>query len=673
MPYPYSDPIILRFITLGVATLSIMLLPGIDGAAATSKRGDDPHSSFKLVMSIAESLPQSKSTDPVKNTPLDNDGKVCATSWNHSVSGDNNPTADPRVSPHPPLPGSATRSESRDFSLNWLTGLATFSQMSSTLANQTKLSHLTCPVGYSLCLAFQPLLQNGLTTIVDDVTTLLLSQAFADSTSNLNPRATAARVPVIMYHDILPQKEVFFDVTPDELERHFQLIQDQGLTPITLDQLIAHLKTAIPLPEKPVLLTFDDGYSGHYQYVFPLLKKYQFPAVFSIFTDKVNGKIIGRSTVTWNQLKDMVASPFVTIASHSVSHFSNLTQLSDQRLRVELTESKRLLEGNLGIPIRYFTYPEGHYDQRVANAVRAAGYYAALTMSDTDEKFAGQSESLLAIARFGQSRLEEVIKDAWGGPPLPKWFSSFDFNSPVQKNTITFEQIPLILLTGGRPVTIHGDTRYQVADLLNITNAVAGVDGGFFSLEFLDSNVMIGPVLSQNHGTFFPGGNKDVERIAGRPLVLINPDAVTFVPFKPQRHNTLEGLRESFPGVTDAFVAAAWLVKQGQSQDRKSFGNLFDFDAARHRAFWGINQLGQPVVGVSTEPVDSITLGEILLKAGLRDAVMLDSGASTSLAFQGESMVGYTPRPVPHVVALLPPQTPCLRVDPKLTMPRKGE
>ncbi|MEB3124977.1 MAG: hypothetical protein VKL00_04970, partial [Synechococcales bacterium] len=110
-----------------------MLLPGIDGAAATPKRGDDPHSSFKLVMSIAESLPQSKSTDPVKNTPLDNDGKVCATS-------------DPRVSPHPPLPGSATRSESRDFSLNWLTGLATFSQMSSTLANQTKLSHLTCPV-----------------------------------------------------------------------------------------------------------------------------------------------------------------------------------------------------------------------------------------------------------------------------------------------------------------------------------------------------------------------------------------------------------------------------------------------------------------------------------------------------------------------------------------------
>jgi exopolysaccharide biosynthesis protein len=113
-------------------------------------------------------------------------------------------------------------------------------------------------------------------------------------------------------------------------------------------------------------------------------------------------------------------------------------------------------------------------------------------------------------------------------------------------------------------------------------------------------------------------------------------------------------MEAALPNVTDAFVAAAWLVKDSQPQSASTFKSLFDFDATRHRAFWGINQDGQPTIGVSKEPIDSVGLGEALAKAGFRDAVMLDSGASTSLAYRGESLVGYTPRPVPHVVALLP-------------------
>ncbi|MEM8780015.1 MAG: phosphodiester glycosidase family protein, partial [Cyanobacteria bacterium P01_G01_bin.49] len=74
----------------------------------------------------------------------------------------------------------------------------------------------------------------------------------------------------------------------------------------------------------------------------------------------------------------------------------------------------------------------------------------------------------------------------------------------------------------------------------------------------------------------------------------------------------------------------------------------------RHRAFWGIHRSGQPMIGVSKSPVDSIELGRILQSLGFRDAVMLDSGASTSLVYQGESLVGYIPRPVPHVVVLFP-------------------
>jgi biofilm PGA synthesis lipoprotein PgaB len=275
-------------------------------------------------------------------------------------------------------------------------------------------------------------------------------------------------------------------------------------------------------------------------------------------------------------------------------------------------------------------------------------------MDDVDERFAGQSESLLAIARFGQSRLPDIVDQAWGGAPLPNWSFGFDFSSPVQLTETTIDETPFRFISGGKPITIHAKSRYQVPEILEGTQAIAAVDGGFFSLQYLDSNVMIGPVMSQSNGEFVPGHNSDNLKLTGRPLVLMSAQAAKFIPFAPDRHNSLEGVQAELPGVTDAFVAAAWLVKDSQPQPASNFGSLFDFDAVRHRAFWGINQAGQPTIGVSVEPIDSVSLGIALAKAGFRDAVMLDSGASTSLAYKGESLVGYVPRPVPHVVALVP-------------------
>lgn len=469
----------------------------------------------------------------------------------------------------------------------------------------------------------------------------------------LHEKAKAAKVPILMYHDILPTKQVFFDVTPDEFEQHLQLIKEQGATPISFDQLVTHLRTGMPLPKKPVMLTFDDGYGGHYQYVYPLLKKYGYPGIFSIYTKGV-GDNAGRSHVSWQQLKEMSADPLVTIASHSVTHPNDLAILPDDKLTIEIKESKHILEEQLGIPIRYFTYPVGKYDKRVADLVQATGYQGALTMNDNDERFAGESESLLAIARFGQSKTAAVVPKAWGGAQLAGVSSGVDFGAAIQHTEVTIDKTPLSLISGGKPITIHAKTRAQVPEILAGTNAIAGVDGGFFSLQFLDSNVMIGPVYSQVTQKFIPGNRSDNPKLAGRPLVLISPDAANFIEFDPTKHNTLAGIESELPNVTDAFVAAAWLVKDSQPQEAISFKSLFDFEASRHRAFWGINQDGQPTIGVSKEPIDSVGLGQLLLKAGFRDAVMLDSGASTSLAYKGNSLVGYTPRPVPHVVALLP-------------------
>ncbi|MGA7932100.1 MAG: polysaccharide deacetylase family protein [Kovacikia sp.] len=515
------------------------------------------------------------------------------------------------------------------------------------------LTRLVSDLSQTATLVEQPAI--GMGSLIQQIGPQLMAYLNASPFPEINSQARLARVPVMMYHDIRPDKQVFFDVTPEEFEQHLQLIQQKGLTPISMDQLVAHLRTGLPLPEKPILLTFDDGYEGHYTYVYPLLKKYNYPAVFSIYTDKVD-KRLGRPGVTWEQLREMVTNPLVTIASHSVTH-RVMPTLSESEMQTEVQQSKQILEAKLGVPIRYFTYPEGGYNAQATKAVQAAGYAAALTMNDADERLAGQSESLLAIGRIGQSRLASMVDIAWGGPSLQAWNPGFDFSAPVQKVESTVDNTPFIFISGGKPMTIHANSRYQVPEILakSGTGAIAAVDGSFFSLESLDSNEMLGPILSQVEGQFIPGKRGEIPLINNRPLVLISPTGVKFVPFNNLKHNTLEGIQAELAGVTDAFVAAGWLVENGQPQPVERFGRLYSVNELRHRAFWGINQSGQPVIGVSTEPIGSVDLGKALAQAGFRDAVMLDSGASTSLAFKGQSLVAYTPRPVPHVIALLPP------------------
>ena len=275
--------------------------------------------------------------------------------------------------------------------------------------------------------------ETGIDMLIQNFGSQLINNLNSTPWPDINQRARLARVPVIMYHDILPKKQVFFDVTPEELEQHLRLIQSNGVTPISLDQLVTHLRTGLPLPSKPILLTFDDGYGGHYDYAYPLLKKYGYPAVFSIYTSNV-GKNTGRTHVTWQQLQQMVADPLVTIASHSVTHPLDLRPLSNNQLMIEVMVSKRILEAQLGIPIRYFAYPSGKYDARVANLIREAGYQAALTMNNLDDRNAGQSKSLLAIDRIGQSKLAQAIAQAWGGPKLSRWNHGFDFTQIKQES-----------------------------------------------------------------------------------------------------------------------------------------------------------------------------------------------------------------------------------------------
>ena len=180
----------------------------------------------------------------------------------------------------------------------------------------------------------------------------------------------------LMYHHVGilddPQAEQFpFTMRPDMLERQILFLKANGYTPISLEELTTAYRAGKSSIQKPVMLTFDDGYLDNYQNLFPLLKKYNVPALIFLITDRVGTP----EYMSWDQIKEMQDSGLVSFGSHSLSH-RRLRSLPDEEIVREITESKRVLEEKLGRPVTAFCYPfgAGGFDKRVRPQVFKAGY-----------------------------------------------------------------------------------------------------------------------------------------------------------------------------------------------------------------------------------------------------------------------------------------------------------
>ncbi len=188
----------------------------------------------------------------------------------------------------------------------------------------------------------------------------------------------AVRAPILVYHavrsaqasdtDYIKQ----FSVVPDVLDRELKYLKDNGYTTITFNQLADHFATNAPLPLRPVIITFDDGWQNQYRNAFPLLKKYGFTATFFVFTNAINHL----GFLTWDQIKDLDKNG-MTIGGHTSSH-PYLYQITDPNvLKYEIIDSKKLLETNLGHPVDNFAYPFGYYKDATVKFVREAGFRTA--------------------------------------------------------------------------------------------------------------------------------------------------------------------------------------------------------------------------------------------------------------------------------------------------------
>jgi peptidoglycan/xylan/chitin deacetylase (PgdA/CDA1 family) len=148
-----------------------------------------------------------------------------------------------------------------------------------------------------------------------------------------------------------------------------------GFHAITQGQLLGASLLGLPLPRRPILITFDDGYRDVLWNAAPLLHRLRMPATMYVITDRVDGN--DPSFVTWSELRRLERLGF-DIGSHTVHHV-DLTRDSPEAAAAELVVSKRTLEQRLGRAVPWFAYPLGRVDRRVAAAVARAGYLLAVT------------------------------------------------------------------------------------------------------------------------------------------------------------------------------------------------------------------------------------------------------------------------------------------------------
>lgn len=132
-------------------------------------------------------------------------------------------------------------------------------------------------------------------------------------------------LPVLMYHDVNDEKEESGTVVhSDTFEKQMQFLRDNGFTPVSASQVIGFVQSGAPLPEKCVMITFDDGYRSNYDLAFPILRQFGFPAAifavgFSFGASEFYKDTDHRLTPHFgaDEAREMIESGLVTVGSHT--------------------------------------------------------------------------------------------------------------------------------------------------------------------------------------------------------------------------------------------------------------------------------------------------------------------------------------------------------------------
>lgn len=198
-------------------------------------------------------------------------------------------------------------------------------------------------------------------------------------------------IPVLYYHSVNYVIDNEVTIQPKTLKKELEYIKNQGYRTLSIDDVSKYLLNNKPIPEKSILITFDDGYMDNYYYAFPILKELNMKATIFCITSELDGSYY----LSEDAIKEMSLNN-IDIESHTVSH-SHLNTLNyDEQLK-EITDSKTKLETITGKKVTAIAFPFGDYDRNSMLAAKTAGYNIAFT---TNKGFADRDDNPLELDRI---------------------------------------------------------------------------------------------------------------------------------------------------------------------------------------------------------------------------------------------------------------------------------
>lgn len=279
-----------------------------------------------------------------------------------------------------------------------------------------------------LCTAVAALVAIGIAETAVDYRTATLAAAEAES-------AGVVCLPIVMYHGILddPSRQGQYIITPAQFEADLREIQKNGYTTVTMTDVLAFVDDGAPLPEKPIMLTFDDGYYNNYLFADPLLERYGMKAVLSPVCKwtQVYSDTPGQSDhaiyshVTWQEIRAMVESGRWEIQNHSYDmHYceagkrkGTLRRASEtaedyaEALRTDLFTAQQLLTTLAGVTPTAFTYPYGAMCDEALPIIKDLGFRATLTCESRVNRLTRDADCLYGLGRY--LRPSGIASDAY--------------------------------------------------------------------------------------------------------------------------------------------------------------------------------------------------------------------------------------------------------------------
>lgn len=234
--------------------------------------------------------------------------------------------------------------------------------------------------------------------------TVTFSNAFAASDTD---------VPILLYHNIAEQyndADNLLHITPERFNEHMQALNNAGYTAISYNDYKNYVNGILEIPEKSIIIAFDDGYMSNYTYAFPILKKFGMKAAIFIVTGSVNNDKTVYPHFGYAEAKEMLDSGLIEIGSHTHSHRS-FKELSYEETVAEIRKSKYLIEQNLKINCTLLAYPYGFDNEWTKNEAIKAGYEIVNMVGDKGTN--RRSDGLYELKRLtvsGHLTADELIE-----------------------------------------------------------------------------------------------------------------------------------------------------------------------------------------------------------------------------------------------------------------------